>query len=149
VLHDSATISGSYNGAGSITFTLTQPDTTTVTVGTVPVSGNGTFNAPDFTATEVGTYTWHASYSGNSLNNGAIDNGVNESVTTVKASPAIVTSASETGNVVGSAVLHDSATISGSYNRSEERRVGMAQPDTTTRTVGTVKVSGTGTVDAQ
>ena len=38
-------------------------------------------------ATQVGTYTWHASYSGDGLNNGAIDDGTNESVTTVHGQP--------------------------------------------------------------
>ena len=91
---------------GSITFTLTAPNNTTTTVGTVPVSGNGTYTAPTVTATQVGTYVWHASYSGDGLNNGAIDNGVNESLTTVDASPSVTTSASETaGGVVGTSVL--------------------------------------------
>ena len=45
---DSATISGGYNGyGGSITFTLTAPNNTTTTVGTVPVSGNGTYSRSD------------------------------------------------------------------------------------------------------
>ena len=69
------------------------------------------------TATQVGTYVWHASYSGDGLNNGAIDDGTNESLTTVAASPSIATSASETaGGVVGTSVLSDSATISGGFN---------------------------------
>src|SRR5262249_9674475 len=105
VLSDSATLSGSNSATGTITFTLTQPDSTTITVGTVSVNGDGTYNAPTILATEVGTYTWHASYSGDSFNNGAIDNGANESVTTVKASPTLVTTASfSAGNVVGSAI---------------------------------------------
>ena len=117
MLSDAATISGAFNGTGSITFTLTAPNNTTTTVGTVTVSGNGTYNAPTVTATQVGTYVWHASYSGDGLNNGAVDNGTNESLTTVKASPSIATSASETaGGVVGTSVLSDAATISGAYS---------------------------------
>ena len=124
VLGDSATIAGGYNEAGSITFTLTAPNNTTTTVGTVPVSGNGTYTAPTVTATQVGTYVWHASYSGDGLNNGAIDNGVNESLTTVNASPAVTTSASETaGGVVGTSVLGDSATISGGYNGTRQHHL--------------------------
>ena len=101
-MSDSATISGGYNvSGGSITYTLTAPDNTTTTVGTVPVSGTGTYNAPTVLATQVGTYVWHASYSGDGLN-GAVDDGTNESLTTVDASPAISTIASaDAGGVVG------------------------------------------------
>ena len=80
VLSDSATLSGGNSiSGGSITFTLTAPDNSTTTVGTVPVSGAGTYDAPTVLATEVGTYTWHASYSGDSQNYAAIDDGTNES----------------------------------------------------------------------
>src|SRR5205085_1153085 len=78
--------------------------------------GAGTYNAPALTGTQVGTYTWHASYSGDDFNNGAVDDGTNESVTTVKASPAITTTASATaGGVAGAAVISDTATLSGGY----------------------------------
>ena len=138
VLGDSATISGGYGETGSITFTLTAPNNTTTTVGTVPVSGNGTYSAPTATATQVGTYVWHASYSGDGLNNGAIDNGVNESLTTVKDSPAVTTSASETaGGVVGTSVLGDSATISGGYGETGSITFTLTAPNNTTTTVGT------------
>src|SRR5205807_384727 len=77
--------------------------------------GDGTYNAPTTVAlTQVGTYTWHASYSGDGLNNGAIDNGTGESETSNKASPTVSTSASETGSgVVGTDSTSDSATVSG------------------------------------
>ena len=65
ILSDSAILSGGNSIAGgSITYTLTAPDNTTTTVGTVPVTGPGTYNAPTVAATQVGTYVWHASYSG-------------------------------------------------------------------------------------
>ena len=124
---------GRLQRSGSITFTLTAPNNTTTTVGTVPVSGNGTYTAPTVTATQVGTYVWHASYSGDGLNNGAIDNGVNESLTTVAASPSVTTSASETaGGVVGLAVLGDAATISGGYNESGSITFTLTAPNNTT-----------------
>ena len=146
VLGDSATISGGYGETGSITFTLTAPNNTTTTVGTVPVSGNGTYSSPTATATQVGTYVWHASYSGDGLNNGAIDNGVNESLTTVKDSPTIATKASETaGGACGSSALSDSATLSGGYNETGTITFTVTEPNNTTVTVGTVTVSGNGT----
>ena len=87
ILTDSATLTGGYNDTGTITFTLTAPDGSTITVGTVTVTGDGTYNAPTVLATEVGTYTWHASYSGDSLNNSALDNGQNDSLTTIDIPP--------------------------------------------------------------
>ena len=142
-------ISGGYDETGSITFTLTAPNGTHHTVGTVPVSGNGTYTAPTVTATQVGTYVWHASYSGDGLNNGAIDNGANESLTTVKASPTVATSASETaGGVVGTSVLSDSATLSGGYDETGSITFTLTAPNGTTTTVGTVSVSGNGTYTA-
>ncbi|OYV85111.1 MAG: hypothetical protein B7Z73_14210, partial [Planctomycetia bacterium 21-64-5] len=81
-LSDSVTVSGGDNPTGTVTFTLTQPDGTTVPVGTaVTINGDGTYNASTTVlATQVGTYTFHASYSGDSLNDGAVDDGQNESL---------------------------------------------------------------------
>ena len=72
---DSAALSGGYDvSGGSITFTLTDPngDTVASATQTVPVTGDGTYVTTNtIAATEVGTYTWAASYSGDTLNNGA------------------------------------------------------------------------------
>ena len=70
---DSATLSGSFNGTGTITFSLTAPDNSTKQIGLpVTVSGDDTYQSPSCPLlTEVGTYTWSASYSGDDLNNGA------------------------------------------------------------------------------
>ena len=106
-LSDSATLSGGYNETGTITFTVTEPNNTTITVGTVTVSGNGTYTSPSVTATQVGTYVFHATYSGDSLNNSAVDNGANESLSTGKDSPTIATKASETAG--GVCATHRSA----------------------------------------
>src|SRR5207245_2212466 len=105
VLSDTATVSLGDNPTGTITFSITAPNGSTTTVdGPVTVNGNGTYSAgATVLATQVGTYTWHASYSGDANNSAATDNGANESVTVVKASPAILTSASVSpGGVVGS-----------------------------------------------
>jgi hypothetical protein len=87
-LTDTATLSGGYNvNGGTITFKLTRPDNTTITVGSVTVTnGDNTYAAPaGVVATMAGTYTWSATYSGNATNNSAADNVVNEStaITTV------------------------------------------------------------------
>jgi hypothetical protein len=147
LLSDLATLSGGYDvGGGTITFALTAPDGTTTTVGSVPVSGVGSYISPAVLATEVGTYTWHAGYSGDALNHGAIDDGANESVTTVQASPVIRTSASETAvGGVGTAMLSDSATLSGGDSPMGMITFTLTAPDGTTTTVGSVPVSGDGT----
>ena len=144
-MSDSATISGGYDETGSITFTLTAPNGTTTTVGTVSVSGNGTYTAPTVTATQVGTYVWHASYSGDGLNNSAIDNGVNESLTTVKTSPTITTRPARRPAAWRQFRSSDSATLSGGYNETGTITFTLTAPNGTTTTVGTVTVSGNGT----
>src|SRR5262249_51370698 len=115
VLSDSVTVSGGYSGRGSSRVSLTTPDNAAIGGVSGTITGDGTYSSPTTVlATQVGTYTWPASYAGDSLNNGAVDNGANESLTTVKASPTISTQASETaGGVVGTAVLSDSVTVSG------------------------------------
>src|SRR5207248_3331537 len=116
--------------------------------GSVTFSGDGTYSAPNTVlATQVGTYTWHATYNGDGLNNAAADGGTNESLTTVKASPAISTQASETaGGMVGTSVLSDTATLTGGYDVSGGTiTFTLKAPDGSTTTVGTVTVTGTGT----
>jgi hypothetical protein len=150
---DSATISGGYNvSGGSIQFSITAPDGSTTNVGApVAVSADGTYNSPTVAITEVGTYTWHASYTGDDLNNGAIDNGDGESVTSKKASPSISTSASETNSgVVGTDTTSDTATISGGYNVSGGSiQFSITAPDGSTTNVGApVAVSADGTYNS-
>ncbi len=107
---DQAMLSGGYNiSGGSITFKLHAPDTSIVDMETVTVTASGTYNtANTVIASQVGTYTWTASYTGDGLNVGASDQAdIQEQVTTVKATPTLVTVASfSAGNVVG---MRDSA----------------------------------------
>ena len=61
----------------TITFKLYGPSDTgcgalVFTSSTVPVSGNGTYNAPSFTPTAPGNYHWVAVYSGSSPNTSAV-----------------------------------------------------------------------------
>jgi len=113
---DSATLSGSFNGTGTITFTLTAPDSSTSQVGSpVAVTGDGTYDSPSCPLlTQVGTYTWHAVYSGDSLNNGAEDNGANESVTSNPTTPTIVTTQDPASGSVGD-TFKDQATLSNTF----------------------------------
>ena len=111
VLSDTADLTNGSSPTGTVTFTLTAPDRSTSSE-TVAVSGNGYYTTPTaVTATEVGTYVWSASYGGDANNQSATEPDTtqelaNESVTTVSASPMIVTAASETASgVVGSSEL--------------------------------------------
>ena len=145
-LSDSVTVSGGDNPTGTITFTLTAPNGTTSPVGTVAIAGDGTYNAPSVVATQVGIYTWHASYGGDGLNNGAIDNGSNESVTTIAASPTLVTSATvSAGNVVGSAIPQDSAVLTGGYQESGSLTFTLTAPNSSVVDTQTITPSGDGT----
>ena len=146
MLSDSATLAGGYNETGSIDFSVTTPNGVTAVFPPVTVSGNGTYSSPTLTATQVGTYTWHASYSGDSNNNDATDNGVDESSTTVAASPTLTTSASQTGgNVVGTSMLSDSATLAGGYNETGSIDFSVTAPDGSVTAFLPVAVSGGGT----
>ena len=145
MLSDSATLSGGYNETGFILFILTEPNGT-IEITPVAVSGNGTYSPSAFTATQVGTYKWKAEYNGDSNNSGANDNGVDETLTTVKASPTVTTTASETaGGVVGTSVLSDSATLSGSYMGTGTITFSLTAPDNSVTTYTAVTVAGDNT----
>ena len=149
VLSDSAMLSGGFQENGTLTFTLTAPDNTIVDTETVTTNGDVTYATSNaIIATQVGTYTWQVSFAGDGLNNSANDQGgVAEQLTTIKASPTISTSASETaGGVVGSAVLSDSVTVSGGDNPTGAVTFTLTAPDGTTSPVGSaINVTGDGT----
>src|SRR5439155_27356036 len=82
-----------YNPSGTVTFTLTAPNGTTSPIGSVAINGDGTYSLPTtVSASQLTTYIWHASYAGDGFNNGEIDDGANESLITIKASPSLSTS---------------------------------------------------------
>ncbi len=119
ISQDSAVLSGGDQESGPITFTLTAPDNSVVDTEIVTPNGDGTYNTSNVNvATQVGTYTWAASFAGDNLNDPAIDQGgAAEQVTTIKASPSISTVASA-GGTVGSASVYDTATLSGGYGET-------------------------------
>jgi len=132
-LTDSAALSGGYSETGNITFTLSGPDGFSYSQ-TDPVSGDETYYAASplpTTGGVAGTYTWSASYSGDSNNSTASDQGGSAEQTVVSpASPTLVTTASFTaGNVVGSAIPQDSAVLSGGYHESGAITFTLTAPD--------------------
>ena len=106
-LNDSATLAGSYNGTGNLTFTLDAPDGTTVLdTETVPVTGNGTYRTPSgytlpASGAVTGTYHWLASYTGDGNNNPVSSTAADEPVAVTPASPTIITVANPTSGLVG------------------------------------------------
>lgn len=87
---DSAVLSGSYNGTGTITFKLKAPNGSIVDTETVAVHGNGTYSTSNTAvATQTGTYTWTASYSGDTLNGAATDQGGSAEQITIIANTSI------------------------------------------------------------
>jgi hypothetical protein len=107
-LTDTAVLSGGYSPTGTITFTLYSPSHTSVYTDTVTVSGNGTYttatgNHPGgYLPTVVGTYLWTATYSGDTNNGSATDNGHNENEAVTPAGPGITTTPSMTTPPTGS-----------------------------------------------
>ena len=92
-LTDTATLAGGYDPTGTITFKLTGPGNTTVDTETDTVNGNKTYTTPigyklPSSGTVSGTYTWVATYSGETNNSTATDNGTDEQ-TAVSSPPTI------------------------------------------------------------
>ena len=145
-------MSGGYLPGGTIQFSLTSPDGSTVSIGSpVTVNGDGTYDSVTVTATEAGNYQWHASYSGDSNNSPASDQGgALEGVATTKACPSINTAATEsTPATVGIASLQDEATVSGGYLPGGTIQFSLTSPDGSTVSIGSpVTVNGDGTYDS-
>ena len=119
---DSATLSGGYNPAGSITYTLYGPSssascTTQVGQVTKSVSGDGSYTSPTITPGQAGTYWWIANYGGDS-NNTATTNGCGasgESSVLNPVTPTIASTAMPSTVTVGGSVA-DQSVVSLGYN---------------------------------
>jgi hypothetical protein len=148
-LKDSAVLSGGYFPTGSLTFTLSY-NGNTVDTETVTVNGNGTYNTPTGytlpTDTAVtGQYTWHAVYSGDGNNNGAVDQGgPQESVLVNPAHPTIVTTPGGTV-VIGTGIpLKDTADLEGGYFPTGTITFTLFNPSNVVVDTEVVTVSGNG-----
>ena len=126
-LNDTAVLSGGSSPTGTITFTLTYNGAVVYT-DHVTVNGDGTYSTAQGdnpggytlpnTGTVMGTYQWAASYSGDSNNPPAQDQGgTSEQVTVSPASPSITTTPDPTSATLGTTtvILKDSAVLSGGY----------------------------------
>src|SRR5436190_1506364 len=90
-----------HNPTCTITFTLYNPSNVAVYPDFMTVTASATNSTPSLhdalpiSPTATGTYLWTATYSGDSNNNGATDNGQNENEAVTSASPAINTVAGD------------------------------------------------------
>jgi hypothetical protein len=117
-ISDTATLAEGQGLGGAIEFQLWGPsapncESVPLETWSVPVSGDGEYSSGQYTATEVGTYHWTASYvdadADPALSGSCGD--ANESVTVGKIQPTISTTAT-TGIVLGGQV-GDVATVAG------------------------------------
>jgi hypothetical protein len=147
VLTDTAVLSGGTNPTGSITFTLTAPDgTTVVDTETVPVNGDGSYTTPNgFLPTSTGIYQWVAAYSGDINNNPVSSRPGDEPETVIPASPTITTNAGGTVVIGSGAKLTDSATLSGGVNPTGTITFTLTSPSSSIVDTETVTVNGDGT----
>jgi len=124
---DAANVTGGVNPTGTVTFELFGPSNANCVGGednsqtwlqrwSIPLNGDGSASVPQpgYTTTKIGTYNWVAIYSGDADNLGARSACGSESVTLTRATPTIVTVASD-GGPVGTQI-HDTAQVSGGAN---------------------------------
>ncbi|HJV09829.1 MAG TPA: hypothetical protein VJ653_09105 [Acidimicrobiales bacterium] len=114
---DRATLTGGSNPSGTVTFRLFGDSSCTVEAFTSTTGLTGSVAVSEaFTPQRAGTYYWTARYNGDVANNPATSpcQAPDESVTIVKASPTLSTTASP-GNLVGASV-RDVATLAGAFS---------------------------------
>src|SRR5262249_59664950 len=133
--------------------TLYIPSNVAVSTDTVTVSGNGTYDASTGTnpggylPTVTGTYLWSASYSGDSNNNSASDNGKNENEAVIPSSPGLNTVAGGTVIIGSGQKPNDTAVLAGGFNPTGTITFTLYNPSNVAVYTDTVTVSGNGTYD--
>lgn len=123
-IHDTAQVSGGDNPTGTVTFFLFSPSDATcrtnedgagaIWSGSVALGADGSASSAGspFTTTEVGTYNWIATYSGDANNKGASTACSDEPVV-IGMDPSSMTTTASSGGPTGT-VIHDTATVTGS-----------------------------------
>ena len=122
-VHDSATLTGaSSNAGGTVTYSVyagaNTCSGTALFTSTKTVSGGVVPDSDSFTFTAAGTYSWQATYSGDSINIGPVSSPCSsEQLVVGKASPTIATTLSASTGNIGDTV-HDSATLTGASSNA-------------------------------
>ena len=122
---DTATLSAGFSPTGTLTFTVYSDASCSIVVHTsasVMVAGNGVYTSDSFTPATAGTYSWVATYSGDSNNNALITpcGAPGETLTAIRASTttntAVINDATglpTSGSETAGASFHDTATVTG------------------------------------
>ena len=153
-ISDSATLTGSNAGTGTITFDLYGPGDSTcsgspIFTSSANVAGDGTYSSGNYVTSTPGTYQWIASYSGD-VNNRPLSGACGdpgESVIVTAATPGLSTTASGTVTVGGN--ISDTGTLSGGFNPTGTITFDLYGPGDTTCSAAAiftsnVPVSGNG-----
>ena len=151
-LTDTAVLAGGYDETGTITFTLFD-GSTKVDTETVSVNGNGNYTtASGYTlsasGTQIGTYQWDATYSGDTNNNTVSDNNnADEQVAVNAGTPTLTTKPGATSITLGTTAptLTDTADLEGGYNETGTITFTLVGPNGATLYTDDVTVSGNGT----
>jgi hypothetical protein len=119
-VHDTATLSGATSSAGGTVTYQVWNGTSTCFVGpaaftfTVNVVNGNVPDSTPVTFTSLGSFSWNATYSGDTVNKPAALSSC-EILTVIPTSPTITTTLSAT-TVTSPAGVHDSATLAGAFN---------------------------------
>ena len=140
VISDSAHVTGGLSPTGTVTFALFGPGDTTCAgpnlvaalsgFANVALSG-GSAGSAGYTTTQVGTYRWVASYSGDANNNPAVSGCNAEQVTIQPATPSISTTPFPVSGNVG-VVISDSAHVTGGFSPTGTVTFALFGPGDTT-----------------
>jgi len=142
LLQDQATLSGTVNATGTITFNLYNPGGALAHNETAKVNGNGAYSTvTGHIADATGTWHWQAVYSGDQSNKGASSTQASEPVVVSQADPSIATTPSPNSALVGD-VLNDTATLSAGYNPSGAITFTLYDPSNAAVHTESVPVSG-------
>jgi hypothetical protein len=144
LLQDQATLSGTVNTTGTITFNLYNPGGVLAYNEAATVSGNGTYSTvTGHIADATGTWHWQAVYSGDKSNKGASSTLDSEPVVVSLADPSIATTPHPTSALVGD-ILNDTAALGGGYNPTGAITFTLYDPSNAAVHTESVSVSGNG-----
>jgi len=128
---DTATLTGTTNATGNITFSVYGPDDPTCSgepffLSSAGVAGNGVYTSGTWFPNLAGTYTFVARYSGDA-NNQPLTSACADPLETVVASPKLTTLASQ--SATAGQTIHDTATLSGGRNPTGQITFSLYGPD--------------------
>lgn len=116
-IFDSATLGQGVNPTGSIAFKLYGPNDPTCSgaplwMTSTPVSGNGYYTSPSFTANTAGTYRWIATYNGDANNSPTAPTACSDPAAAVMVGKRTPTLSARAGSVAGGSTT-DTGSLAG------------------------------------